>query len=97
MQHVWKEKEKTTQISRIRNLGICTDPDPGPSPYINKQKKLMKNLDFYCFVTSLWLFLSLKNDVDVPSKRNKHREKKLIFVGVLKVIDEKSRILSRIR
>jgi hypothetical protein len=30
-----------------------------------------KNLDFFCFVTS-YDFLSLKNDVNVSSKRNKH-------------------------
>ncbi len=31
-----------------------------------------KNFDFYCFVTSFWL-LSLKNDVNVPSKSNKQQ------------------------
>jgi hypothetical protein len=43
-------------------------------------EKIKKRLDFYCcdFV------------VNLPSKRNKH--KKIFFVGVLKVIDEKSRI-----
>ena len=46
-------------------------------------KKFKKNLDFYC----LWLlndFLSLKNDVNVPSERNKHknlREKKLFLLA----------------
>jgi hypothetical protein len=38
-------------------------------------KKMKKNLDFYCFATSLW-YLSLKNDINVPSKRNKHRNLK---------------------
>jgi hypothetical protein len=40
----------------------------------------------------------LKNDVNVPSKSNKQkklRKKKLFFVGVSKVPDEKSRIRSR--
>jgi hypothetical protein len=52
---------------------------------------MKKNRAFYCFVTSLWL-LSLKNDINVPSKRKKHknlREKKLFFVGIFKVTDEK--------
>jgi hypothetical protein len=51
--------------------------------------------------TALWLhydFLSLKNDVNVPSKRNnsnKHKnlvKKKILFVGVFKVTDEKGRM-----
>ncbi len=39
------------------------------------------------------IFLSLKNDVNVPSKSNKHknfREIKLFFVGVLKVTDKRA-------
>ncbi len=43
---------------------IWTDLDSDPS--IIKQKS-KKNLDYYCFVT-LDDFLSLKNDVNVPSK-----------------------------
>ncbi len=44
-------------------------------------------------------FLSLKKDVNVPSKSNKQKsfEKKIIFVDVLKVPDENSRIRIRIR
>jgi hypothetical protein len=41
----------------------------------------------------LWLlydFLNLKNDINVPSKSNK--QKKIIFVDVLKVTDKNSRI-----
>ncbi len=43
---------------------ICKAPNPAPDqdPSINKQN-IKKNLDFYCFVTSM------KNDVNVPSKR----------------------------
>ncbi len=55
---------------------------------------MKKTLDFYCFLTSL------KNDVNVHSKRNKLKNlarKKLIFAGVLKVTDEKIRIRSRSR
>ncbi len=43
--------------------------DPDPDPFIVKQKYSKKNLGFYCFVTS-FDFLSLKNDVNVPSKSN---------------------------
>jgi hypothetical protein len=55
-------------------------------------KNRKRNLYFYCFVTPLLFFVSLKSDVNVPSKSKK--QKKLIiifFVGVLKVTDEKSR------
>ncbi len=47
------------------------DPDPDPSIIMQNSKK---NLDSYYFVT-LFDFLSLKNDVNVPSKSKK--EKKL--------------------
>ncbi len=46
-------------------------------------------------MTSPWLLYGmvlLKNNVNVSSKSNKH--KNLIFVGVLKVTDEKRRIRS---
>jgi hypothetical protein len=41
----------------------------------------MKNLDSYCFVTSLWLF-SLENYVNVPSKSNKQKNlfKNIVFL-----------------
>jgi hypothetical protein len=75
------------------------DPDPlvkgmdlDPDPSIIKQNS-KKNLGFYCFVSS-FDFLSLKNDVNVPSKSNKQNN---FFVGVLKVNDENSRIRIRIR
>ncbi len=44
-------------------------------------------------------FLSLKNDVNVPSKSNmQYKSKKIIiFAGVSKVTDEKIRSRSRIR
>jgi hypothetical protein len=52
-------------------LGLL-DPDPDPS--INKQKHEEKPgfllfSDFFCD------FLSLNNDANVPSKRNKHKTK----------------------
>jgi hypothetical protein len=65
------------------------DPDPAtqinadPQPWVwirirlqillSSSKTNKKNLDSYCFVTSLD-FLSLKNDVNVPSKSNKHKK-----------------------
>jgi hypothetical protein len=52
------------------------DPDPAPDPDPSSKK----NLDSYCFVTSLD-FLSLKNDVNAPSKSNKHTNfKKISFL-----------------
>ncbi len=56
-------------------------------------KNSKKNLDSYYFVT-LFDFLSLKKDVNVPSKSNKQKKfnKKLVFDGILKVSDENSRI-----
>jgi hypothetical protein len=49
--------------------------------------------------TILWLLydlLSLKNDINVPSQRNKHKnfEEFFVVVGVLKVTDEKSKRIS---
>jgi hypothetical protein len=46
------------------------DPDPEPSIIMQKSKK---NLDSFYFVT-LSDFLSLKNDVNVPSKSNKQKK-----------------------
>jgi hypothetical protein len=48
------------------------DPDPAPNPSIIMQNS-KKNLDSYYFVT-LFDFLSLKNDVNVPSKSNKQKK-----------------------
>jgi hypothetical protein len=48
------------------------DPDPAPDPsIINKISK--KNLDSFYFVTN-FDFLSLKNDVNVPSKSKKQNK-----------------------
>jgi hypothetical protein len=44
---------------------LVRDMDPDPDPIIKQNSK--KNIDFYCFVTSLWL-LSLKNYADGPQK-----------------------------
>jgi hypothetical protein len=48
-----------------------SNPDPDPSI-----KNSKKNLDSYCFVNALSLFLSLKNDVNVTSKSKKQKTKK---------------------
>jgi hypothetical protein len=45
------------------------DPAPDPDP-LSSYKNSKKTLDFYYFVT-LFDFLSLKNDVNAPSKSNK--------------------------
>jgi hypothetical protein len=59
-------------------LGL-PDPDPlvrgmgsGSGSFYHQAKIVKKNLDSYCFVTLLD-FLSLKNDVNVPSKSNKQK------------------------
>jgi hypothetical protein len=50
------------------------DPDPAPDPDLSSScKNSKKNLDSYYFVT-LFDFLSLKNDVNVPSKSNKQKK-----------------------
>ncbi len=38
---------------------------------LSSSKNSNTNFDSYCFVTSFWLFLSLKNDVNVSSKSSK--------------------------
>ncbi len=59
---------------------------------LSAYKNSKKNLDSYCFVI-LFDFLSLKNDVNVPSKSKKNFFVKIkFFVGILKVNDENSRI-----
>ena len=55
-------------------------PDPYPDPFVRgmdpdlsiNMKNSKKNLDSFYFVT-LFDFLSLKNDVNVPSNSNKHK------------------------
>jgi hypothetical protein len=50
------------------------DPDPDPIRILlSTCKNSKKNLDSYYFVT-LFDFLSLKNDVKVPSKSNKQKK-----------------------
>ena len=49
----------------------CMDPDPSVI-VLSSSKNSQKNLHSHCFVTFLE-FLSLKNDVKVPSKRNEQK------------------------
>jgi hypothetical protein len=48
----------------------CTDPDLDP---LSSNKNSKKNLDSYCFVTSLCLFIFVKNYVNVAFKSNKQK------------------------
>ncbi len=50
----------------------CMDPDPDPSITVSC-KNSKKNLDSYYFMT-FFDFLSLKNDVNVPSKSIKQKK-----------------------
>ncbi len=64
---------------------------------LSSSKNSRINIDSYRFVT-LYDFLSLKNDVNVPSKSNKHKNsEKKIYVDILKITDENGRIRIRIR
>jgi hypothetical protein len=66
-------------------LASVADPDPDPLVIwirilLSSSKNSKKNLDSYYFVT-LFDFLFLKNDVNVPSKSNMQKNcvKKLVF------------------
>ncbi len=50
-------------------------------------KNSKKNLHSYCFVTSFWLFLSLKNDVNIPAKSNKRKN---CFLASLRSMTKKA-------
>jgi hypothetical protein len=68
----------------IDNISV-PDPDANPDP---PEPHVRIHMISYCFVTSL------KNDVYVPTERNKqiNLSKNLLFVGVLKVTDKNRRI-----
>ncbi len=82
----------------LRDLGPDPDLDPAldPDPSINQQK-YGENPAIWMFLWLLIGFLSLRNDVNVPtgSKKHKNLEKNGIFVVILKSTDEKRR--NRIR
>jgi hypothetical protein len=80
-------------------LGLL-DPDPDPSIILLSLSKYnQKNLDFYCFVTSFWLFIFEKLCKSIFKKQyaGKLFFKYLFFVGILKVNDENRRIRICIR
>ncbi len=54
------------------------DEHDGVSKYLHFKKSIKPFLFLLLYVSSLWLFLSLKNDVNVLSKSNK--EKKTYFL-----------------
>jgi hypothetical protein len=66
---------------------------PGSGSFHHRAKIYKKNLDFNFLGTS-YDFISLKIDINAPSKSNKQNQ--LFFVGILEVTGEKSRILIRI-
>ncbi len=81
---------------------FCTDPDP----YFLRIRILpttSKKINKTLISTILWLlfdFLSMKTDVNVPSKSNKQKKlwkKKYFFVGILSATNENSRSRIRIR
>ncbi len=50
---------------------LALDPDPDPSIIMQKYKK---NLESYYFFVTLFDLLSLKNNVNVPTKSNKQKK-----------------------
>jgi hypothetical protein len=79
---VAKEQVLLPAVFRIRRIRKFLDlPDPDPSVFVririwirsrilpSSSKNSKNTLDFYCFVASLYDFLSVKNDVNVPSKK----------------------------
>ncbi len=79
------------------------DPDPSLFVRIRIFTYQAKKYEIETLVsTVLWLlykFLSLKNDVNVPSKKEKKilRKNNLFLVDIVKATEEKSRIRSRIQ
>ncbi len=65
-----------------RSVIICTDPDPDLDPSINMEKKVRKILISTIFLNFFFDFLSVKTDVNVPSKsiRRKNLEKTLFLL-----------------
>jgi hypothetical protein len=82
MIHMFLGLPNRDPLVRDKDPDPATDPDP-----LSSSKNSKKNINFYCFVTSLRLFI-FKKDVNVPSKSNKQKT----YVDVLKVTDENSRI-----
>jgi hypothetical protein len=77
----------------VADPNIVGPPQSGILLWSSKNSK--KNLDSYCFVTSLWLF-SLNIDVNIASKsNNKQKNFKNFFVAVFKVRGTDPRIRIR--
>ncbi len=72
-------------------------PDPNLSLFV-RIRILPSKTFIYTVLDFFMTFLTLKNDGNVRRKSNKQKklEKRLFFVGVLKITDEKSRIRIRI-
>ncbi len=71
----WKEKSVfriRIRIHRIHMFLVFGPPGSGSTTQRYRYIISKKNLDSYCFVTSFGL-LSLKNDVNDPSKNNKQK------------------------
>jgi hypothetical protein len=59
----------------VRGMDPASDPDP-----LSSCKNSKKNLDSYYFMT-LFDFLSLKNNVNVPSKSNKQKKTSFLLAS----------------
>jgi hypothetical protein len=57
------------------------DPDPDPSIILLSSSKIVRKTFILTVLLPLLDFLSLKNEVNVPSKRNKH--KNVFFISFL--------------
>jgi hypothetical protein len=75
--------------------------DPDPSIFVririrnwilqSKEKIGKKNLDLYCFFYDFFNdFSSLKNDLNVPSKSNKQKIKKIFFLASLRPLTKRA-------
>ncbi len=97
-QTLWAQSQPVLRILISMFLGLLVT-DPGPRygsgseswSFYHQAKIARKNLDSYCFVTSLWLFiiLSFKNNANVASKGKRQKIRKQFLDAVLKVTDEK--------
>jgi hypothetical protein len=84
------------KLQVFKNDGVIAWKYSGPGLQIRilPKAKLIRKTFFSTFYNFFITFYLLKNDVNVPSTSN---EPKKIFVCVLKVTDEQSRIRTRIR
>ncbi len=71
----WPPGSASGSVIYLHGSGSCKDPDP----FINKQKT-KKKLDFYCFVTSLWLFIC-EEWCKWTFKKDKHNKKNFLLAS----------------